>query len=220
MTVITLTNVSKRYGDNQLFDNLNVGIERGRFYGLVGPNGSGKSVLFKIMCGFVRPDGGSATISAEFLSKRRVFPDEFGVMIDGPAYLPFETGFENLHRLARIRKRITEDDVRTVMREVGLDPAAPQKARRYSLGMKQKLSLAQALMEDPEVLILDEPFNALDAEAVVDVKKILRRRHEAGATIIFTSHNRDDIDELAEDILVLRDRKIEVEAASDLPRSA
>lgn len=211
MPVITLSNVSKKYGDNQLFDGLDLTVEAGRIYGLVGPNGSGKSVLFKIMCGFVRPDSGTATISPEFMSKGRVFPDRFGVMIDGPAFLPFETGLENLTRLARIRRRITVEEVREVMKLVGLNPDAPQRARRYSLGMKQKLSLAQALMEDPAVLILDEPFNALDADSIIAMKNILRDRVRDGATLVFTSHNREDIDDLTDHVYELHDRQARIE---------
>lgn len=208
MSVISLRSVSKKFKGNVLFDELSAEFEQGRTYGLVGPNGSGKSVLFKMICGFLLPDAGSVWIDPKFMAPKRAFPDRFGIMIDGPAFLPGLTGKQNLVDLAAIRNTIGEAEVREILALVGLDPDSPQKARNYSLGMKQKLGIAQALMESPDVLLLDEPFNGLDLASVGNIKKLLRQRQEDGVTIIFTSHNREDIDELSEVTLLISENRI------------
>ena len=201
MSVIAIRDVHKQFHGNTLFRGISWNIEQGKTYGLIGPNGSGKSVLFKMICGFVRPDAGTIDIDPAFLSHRRTFPEHFGITIDGPAYLPHETGLENLRRLASINKRINLDEVRQSLLDLGLSPDSKQVVRRFSLGMKQKLSLAQAFMEKPAVLLLDEPFNALDEDSVANVKTILRKHKESGTTIVFTSHNRGDIAELSDEVL-------------------
>lgn len=208
MPVIEATNVKKSYRGRVLYDHVNFAIPEGRITAVTGPNGTGKSVLFRLMCGFTAPDEGTITISPEYLSARRDFPERFGVIIDRPGYLASRTGMQNLQDLARIRARISDTDIAATMQRVGLDPKLTQKVRHYSLGMKQKLALAQALMEQPTVLILDEPFNALDATTVTNVKAILHEAHQAGTTIVFTSHNRQDIDDLAERELTIDNGQI------------
>lgn len=209
MPVIAIRNLSKQFHGNILFQDLSWDIEEGRTYGLVGPNGSGKSVLFKMICGFMRPDAGTIDINPAFMSARRTFPEDFGIIIDGPAYLPNETGLENLRRLASIRKKIDLQQVRQALLDIGLSPDSKQVVRKYSLGMKQKLSLAQAFMEKPAVLLLDEPFNALDEASVINVKNIIREHQRAGATIVFTSHNRDDIDDLSDEVLQISNASLQ-----------
>lgn len=201
MPIITLTGVTKGFRGVPLLDGVDLALERGRTYGLVGPNGCGKSVLFKIILGFLRPDAGVVDIDPALLSPGRTFPDRFGAIIDGPAYLAHRTGLQNLTELAAIRKRITVDEVRESMREMGLDPDSRTRVRSYSLGMKQKLSLCQALMERPEVLLLDEPFNALDAESVERLREILVAEKAKGTTIVFTSHRDSDIEMLSDEVL-------------------
>jgi ABC-2 type transport system ATP-binding protein len=201
MTVLSLRKVSKRFGRTQVIRDATFDIERGKAFGLVGPNGSGKSVLLKLMCGFALPTSGDLWIDPAFLDRSRSFPDRFGVAINGPAYLPNRTGRQNLLDLAAIRRRATANEIDETLQQVGLDPALKQKVRHYSLGMRQKLSLAQALIEAPEVLILDEPFNALDAESAQSVRRLLAEKKRAGTTIVFTSHHRPDIEELSDTIL-------------------
>lgn len=208
--VASLRNVSKRFRGVVLFENVSLEIDRGATYGLIGPNGSGKSVLLKMLCGFVLPDNGEVRIAPEFLSPGRTYPERFGLTIDGPAYLAGLSAFDNLQRLASIRGLITADRVREVLDSVGLDGRSRQKVRTFSLGMKQKLSLAQAIMEDPDVLLLDEPFNALDEHSVETVKHILRDLKAAGKTIIFTSHIRQDIDELSDHVYSINANRIEL----------
>jgi ABC-2 type transport system ATP-binding protein len=198
MPVIELNAVSKSYGGQELFADVSWKVEQGRIYGLAGPNGSGKSVLFRIMTGFVRPDSGSVAIDPAFMDGGRVFPRAFGVVIDRPGYLAHKTGLENLMALARIRRGVGEPEVRAAMAALGLDAASKTRVGRYSLGMKQKLSIAQAVMERQRVLVLDEPFNALDRTSVGAVRDLLRAHRQAGGTVVFTSHNPQDLELLAD----------------------
>jgi ABC-2 type transport system ATP-binding protein len=207
-TVIELRDVSLRLGGAELFSGATAEFERGRTYGIVGPNGVGKSVLFKLICGFLNPTSGEVWIDPALLSPRRTFPDRFGLIINGPAYLGERTGLENLAELAKIRRLVDVRKLRATMLRVGLDAESKQRVRNYSLGMKQKLALAQALMEDPDVYILDEPFNALDASSTTRAKDILRELQASGKTILFTSHNAADIDELSDCVLEIDDRRL------------
>lgn len=209
MTLIEMKDVSKSYKGLVLFENTDLSIEKGKIYGLVGPNGSGKSVLFKMMCGFVFPDQGTVTVRGIQLGKQNRFPDKFGVIIDRPGYLGNKTGFENLKYLAMIQNRITDKQIKEAMIAVGLQPAARQKVKNYSLGMKQKLALAQAIMEDQEVLLLDEPFNALDIDSVEKIRDLLFLLKEQGKTIVLTSHNQEDIDILSDHVFRVRNYGLE-----------
>jgi ABC-2 type transport system ATP-binding protein len=197
MPVITAEGLSKSFKGRQLYHDVTFQVDEGSITSISGANGSGKSVLFRLLVGFLAPDSGHVTIDARFMSGRRTFPDRFGIVIDRPGYIPGQTGLNNLRELASIRGRIGETKIRATMRLLGLDPDLKQKVRNYSLGMKQKLALAQALMEEPEVLILDEPFNALDTTSVRELKQTLLGLNDDGVTILFTSHNQVDIDDLA-----------------------
>jgi ABC-2 type transport system ATP-binding protein len=155
------------------------------------------------MCGFLRPDSGTVTIDPRLMDGGRTFPAHFGVIIDKPGMLPHLTGVDNLRRLAEIRKAISEAEIRQVMQSFGLDPEARQRVAQYSLGMKQKLNLCQAFMEDPEVLVLDEPFNALDSDSAESLRRRLEDFVSAGGTLVFTSHDSRDVDRLAHSIIRL-----------------
>lgn len=208
MNVVTVEGVSKSYRGRVLYRDVSFGIEPGRATRIAGANGSGKSVLLRLICGFARPDAGSIRIDERYLSRGRTFPEGFGIIIDRPGYLAGESGLENLTELARIRKRIDQDQIREVMRSVGLDPDLRQKVRNYSLGMKQKLGLAQALMEDPEVLVLDEPFNALDTDSAAALESILRHFVADGGTLIYTSHDSSYFLDATHKTLEIRDGSV------------
>jgi ABC-2 type transport system ATP-binding protein len=203
MPAIELTDVSKRYGAIELFTGVNLSIEEGRIYGLTGANGSGKSVLFRILTGFVRPDTGTVTIGFGYRGPHETFPKDFGIIIDRPGYLAHKTGLENLLALARIRGVVGEAEVREAMTAIGLDPDSRTRVGNYSLGMKQKLSITQATMERQKVLILDEPFNALDRTSVGQLREKLKDHRAAGGTVVLTSHNHEDIDLLADEVYEL-----------------
>lgn len=200
MTIASLRGVAKSFRGSNLFTGVDFDLEPGQIQALQGPNGSGKSVLLKILCGFVRPDAGQVRIDPAYLSPRATFPQEFGVIIDRPGYAAGATGYANLERLAEIRGVIGRPEIVAAMQRVGLDPDARQKVRNYSLGMKQRLALAQSFMEGQKVLVLDEPFNALDASGVDEVRALLTGFRDEGRTILFTSHNQEDVDLLADTV--------------------
>ncbi len=209
MGLIELRNISKSYKGLTLFENTTATFERGKIYGITGHNGSGKSVLFKMMCGFVFPDQGSIFVNGEELGKNKRFPENFGIIIEKPGYLGDKTGFENLRYLADIQHRISDEKIKEVMERVGLHYTIIQKVKNYSLGMKQKLAIAQAIMEDQEILLLDEPFNGLDVDSVENIRNLLKDLNKEGKTIILTSHNNEDIEVLCEHVFRIRNYSLE-----------
>lgn len=210
MKLIEVVNVNKSFKGNLLLDQVNAIFEQGKIYGITGPNGSGKSVLFKLICGFIKPDQGEVHIHPNYRSKHADFPSNFGIIIDRPGYMGGHTGFENLKKWAEIQHKISDQEIHNTMRLVGLDPDTRQKMRSYSLGMKQKIALAQAIMENQEVLILDEPFNALDIDSVKKIRELLLKYKQDGKTIILTSHNQEDINLLCDHVYEIRNKKLEV----------
>lgn len=206
--LIQFTEVAKAFKGQEVFRSVSLSVERGRSYGLTGPNGSGKSVLLQLMCGLQRPTAGIVSIDPSFLHSGRSFPDYFGVSINGPAYLPGLSGLDNLKTLAAIRKRATEFECTTVLEQVGLDPSSTKRVRDYSLGMKQKLSLAQALIESPQVLLLDEPFNALDESSVAAITEVLLAKARQGVTIVMTSHHPGEIDAVCDTTFKVVDQHV------------
>lgn len=198
--MVELSHVNKAYKKNVLFTDLNLTIRQGEICGIVGINGAGKSVLLKMICGLALPDEGEIVIDGEKIEKGK-FPQNIGVILDNAGFLPGETGVKNLSIIAGIRKKVKESDLENMMRLVGLDPASRVRVGKYSLGMKQRLAIAQALMEKPSLLILDEPFNAIDASTVAVFRQLLGRlSSEEGVTILLTSHHLEDIRELCENV--------------------
>ncbi|WP_313125942.1 ABC transporter ATP-binding protein [Proteiniclasticum ruminis] len=205
---IEVKNVSKQFGGQPVLGDVSLIINRGTTVGLVGANGSGKSVLFKAICGMVNPDSGSIVIEGVTLGDKTDFPENMGVFINSPGFIGIYNGFKNLKFLANIRGVINDNQIREAMRKVGLDPDNKTKVDNYSLGMKQKLGLAQAIMENQEILVLDEPFNALDFQTYNDVKEIVRLLQAEGKTILLTSHNYDDIEQLCDAVYIIDNRKV------------
>ena len=205
--MVELRNVSKAYKNNILFTNLNLTVPRGDICGILGENGSGKSVLLKMICGFALPDAGEVFVGGERIEKGR-FPRDIGVILDSTGFLPGETGLDNLLLLASIRRKADRAQVEEAMRLAGLKPELEVPVGKYSQGMKQRLAIAQALMEKPSLLVLDEPLNAIDIKSVSYFRKLFRELNEKeGVTIILTSHYSQDIQELCRhtyDIHLLR----------------
>jgi ABC-2 type transport system ATP-binding protein len=195
--IIAAINVEKQFKGQPLLSDVNLRVKRGQSYALTGPNGAGKSVLLKLMCRFLAPSSGSIAIDPSYLSANRTFPEKFGVSINGPAFLGHQSAMENLRALARIRGRIGDNEIRDALDKVGLVVNDRQRVASFSTGMKQKFALAQAIMESPEVLILDEPFNGLDAASVERIHSLLAEFISAGGTLIYTSHLSGDVDRLA-----------------------
>lgn len=199
-TVVELADVTKKLGHHEVLRGASIAVKRATSYAIVGANGSGKSVLLRHLCGLMLPSGGTVSFAPEFMGGGRRFPDRFGVMIDGPAYVAGFSAMKNLTALAAIRKRASKADCAKMLEQLGLDASSRKAARTFSLGMKQKLGLAQAMIEQPEVLILDEPFNALDAESVQMLTALLDEFRAGGGTVVFTSHRGEDIDAIADEV--------------------
>jgi len=208
--IIELKQVSKCFSRQPILKGISLTVEAGSTVGIVGSNGSGKSVLFQIICGFIIPDQGTVKIQGAVLGQGRDFPDNIGVLINSPGFICLNTGLQNLRYLAGIRGVIGDRQIRAAMQKVGLDPEDKTKVEHYSLGMKQKLGLAQAIMEGQDILILDEPFNALDYKTHNDVKEIIRLLQAEGKTILLTSHNYEDLETLCNQIYVLKNGNLGV----------
>lgn len=196
--VIKLVNVSKSFGSNTVFCNVNLEIEQGSVVGFRGINGSGKSVLFKIIAGMYLPDSGDVYIRGEKLGKEIDFPKDLGILVDAPGFIEIFSGIKNLCMLAEIREKIGRQEIVEAMKELGLDPDSKKKVKNYSLGMKQKLGIIQATMEKQTIVLLDEPFNALDQESNQNLYRLIRRLKEENVTVLLTSHNQMDLDALCD----------------------
>lgn len=190
---IRLCKVRKSFGEEEVLRELSWEMERGKVYGIVGNNGSGKTVLMKCICGFLPVSGGTVQVGGKYVGTEVDFPESLGVIIETPGFLTNFSGRKNLEILAQLRGKITGSDITRVLRQVGLDPELKKPVSKYSLGMRQRLGIAQAIMEDPKLLILDEPFNGLDRHGVEEIRKILLEQKKQGKTILLASHNQEDI---------------------------
>lgn len=203
--MIILENISKTFKDKTVLQNTSLTIEDGIIVGFVGRNGSGKTVLFKLICGLLRPTTGTVTVQGKQLGKDCDFAPDVGVLIETPSFISYESGFRNLRDLAAIRKKITPEEVRAAIRSVGLDDTDKKWVGKYSLGMRQRLGIAQAIMEHPSLLILDEPMNGLDRGGVEEMRKLFGSLRDNGTTILLASHAAEDIDLLCDKVYEVSD---------------
>ncbi len=199
-SAISVQSVSKTFGDTTVLRDVSREFEEGRVHGIVGNNGSGKTVLMKCICGFLPPTKGRILVRGKQVGRDMDFPDDTGIIIETPGFLPGLTGVKNLELLASLRRRVDWAGIRDTIRRVGLDPDSKKPMGKYSLGMRQRLGIAQAIMENPSILILDEPFNGLDKNGVADMRSVIKGLREQGKTIILASHNQMDIDELCDTV--------------------
>ncbi|QPR69490.1 ABC transporter ATP-binding protein [Lysinibacillus macroides] len=202
---IEVSNVSKIIKGRTVLQNINFHLSQGKVYGFVGHNGSGKSMLFRIICGLVKPSTGTVKLFEDVLHKDISFPKSASVILEKPGFLEHYSGFLNLKFLAAIRNQINDQDIKVAIEQVGLDPTDQRPVKTYSLGMKQKLAIAQSIMEKPDIILLDEPMNGLDEDAVQAVYEIIKAEKQRGATILLTSHNKVDIESLCDQVYMLRD---------------
>lgn len=206
--MIQLKQVTKRLKDQVILNNISVDLSQGKCYGIVGYNGCGKTMLLRAICGFMKIDSGEVIVDGKRIGKDQDFLPEAGVIIGETGFLNGRTGFENLKILAEIRNRITDEEILEAMDSVGIQYAKDKKVKKYSLGMKQRLRLAQALMEDCGTLVLDEPFNALDKEGVQEIQQCLLQAKSKGKTILLTSHDDRNITLLCDRVLEMANGEI------------
>ena len=197
--------LTKTFGDQEVLKTVCVKFEMGKIYGIVGRNGSGKTVLLKCICGLLYPQAGTVTVGGKVVGKDVDYPENVGFIIETPGFLPRYSGLKNLKYLASVRGKVKEDEIRKYMELVGLNPDDKKHVGNYSLGMRQRLGIAQALMENPDILILDEPFNGLDNQGVDEIRKLFLELKKEGKVMLIASHN-------SEDIKILCDRVYSMEA--------
>lgn len=190
---IVVEEVSKSYKGISVLHHVNISFEKGKIHGIIGRNGSGKTVLIKIICGLVRPDEGHVSVNGKEIGKDVDFPESVGAIIEAPGFLPTLSAYKNLDYLASLKGVIGKEEIRNAISLVGLDPDDRKHVGKFSLGMKQRLGIAQAIMENPDILILDEPMNALDKSGVAEIRELLLHLKEEGKTILIVSHNSEDI---------------------------
>lgn len=200
MNVLRIENACKKYGEHIVLNNLSVSFESAKIHGIVGRNGSGKTVLFKSICGLIKLDSGSIWVRDEVLGKSTDIPKDVGVIIEAPGFLYNYSAYGNLNLLASIQQKVSKERIREVISIVGLDPDNKKHVGKYSMGMRQRLGIAQAIMENASLLILDEPFNGLDISGVEDMRKLLLSLKEQGKTIIMSSHSSEDISILCDTV--------------------
>ena len=197
---IDLVDLCKTFGQDEVLKHVTRNFEAGKIHGVVGNNGSGKTVMFKCICGFLQPTSGKVFVQGKQIGKDVDFPEDLGLIIETPGFLPQLSGLRNLEILASLKKKIGLKEVAAVIRRVGLDPLSTKPVGKYSLGMRQRLGIAQAIMEDPSLLILDEPMNGLDKNGVAEMRELFRSLATDGRTILLASHNIQDIDALCDTV--------------------
>lgn len=206
MDSIKLKSLSKTIKHRQVLNDINLEFKSGKIYGLYGRNGSGKTMLLRAISGLIKPTEGEVYIGDKLLHKDMDFPEDIGIIIENTSLLPQFDGFTNLKQLSKIRNVATDEDINRALEVVGLDKEE-RNVKAYSLGMRQRLAIAQAIFEKPKLLLLDEPTNALDEEYIKKVRDILVEEKERGAIIILASHNKDDLRILADEIIYMSDGK-------------
>ena len=196
--IIEVRGLSLTIGKTAILNDVTVSLGAGKIHGLIGRNGSGKTMLMKCICGFIRPTRGVVVVDGKRVGKDVDFPKNMGIIIETPGFIPYYSGYKNLKLLAGLRNKIGKEEIIQAMERTGLDPKLKRHVKKYSLGMRQRLGLAQAIMEDPDILILDEPMNGLDKDGVEDMRRYLIDLREQGKTILIASHSSEDISVLCD----------------------
>lgn len=200
--------INKKIGVDDVLSEISLSMEKGKIYGLQGKNGCGKSMLMRVICGLVLPSSGRVLISGEELGKELSFPESVGVFIEKPGFLDAYSGFQNLSMLASIKKLIGGEEIKGTMKRVGLEDVMYKKYKKYSLGMKQKLGIAAVIMEHPDIVILDEPANALDEKSERRLWEIVREEKERGALVIISCHTAEVLEEVSDEIFKMDQGRI------------
>ena len=206
--MIEIRHVSKSFKGENVLQDINLDLYENHIYGFVGRNGSGKSVLFKLICGYLHPDLGDVTVRGKQIGKDVDFPENLGALIENPGFLWQESAMSNLLYLAKITGKIGKREVMDAIRKVGLDTLSRKHVGKYSLGMKQRLGIAQAIMEDPDILILDEPMNGLDESGIDEMRNLILEFRRPGKIVLIASHNKEDIQILCDEVYEMKNGKI------------
>lgn len=212
---ITVKNVTMKFKGQVVLNDISIDFEMGKIYGIIGRNGSGKTVLLKCICGLLLPTSGTVTVNDKIIGKDVDFPENTGFIIENPAFLQNYSALKNLKYLASIKGKIDEQTIRTFIKLVGLNPDDKKAVGKYSLGMRQRLGIAQALMENPDIIILDEPMNALDNVGVDEIRQVILKMRDRGKLIIIASHIREDIELLCDNVYEMNAGQIK-EATLDI----
>ena len=207
---VKVKNLTKSFGKEKVLKGISHTFEAGKIHGIMGFNGSGKTVMFKCICGFLQPDRGSVYVYGKRIGKDIDFPENTGMITESPGFLPYISGYENLKRLAQLNRKIGDTEIRDAIARVGLDPFSKKKVGQYSLGMRERLGIAQAIMERPKLLILDEPFNGLDKRGAQDVCKLFVELKEKGTTILLDAHNVMEMEWLCDTVCEMDAGQLEV----------
>ncbi|MBQ3164592.1 MAG: ABC transporter ATP-binding protein [Lachnospiraceae bacterium] len=202
-TIIDIQNATKKVKEKNLIEDINLQIRKGSIVGIIGKNGSGKTVLLKCICGFMKLTSGKIDVRGKRIGGSAGLAEGIGILIENPGFLNGYSGYHNLKFLADIERKIGKTEIRQYMELVGLDPDSRKPVKHYSVGMRQRLAIAQAIMEEQDILILDEPMNGLDSVGVNDMRKIFLDLKQKGRTIILTSHIKEDIDILCDEVYVM-----------------
>ena len=206
--MIEVNNISKKIKDQVILDDISLKLYDGKVYGFQGRNGSGKTMLFRAITGLIRVDSGSVVVNDLELDNK-FFAEDVGLLLENPSFIPNISGYKNLLMIASIRKVIDDERINEVLKLVGLYDARNKDYGKYSLGMKQRLGIGQAIMEYPKILMLDEPTNAIDEEGIEVLKEIIRSEKEKGTIVLLASHEREIIDEVCDEVFVMKNGKIE-----------
>lgn len=199
-SIVEVKGLSKSFGKNRVLDNVSVSFEEKQIHGIIGRNGSGKTMLFKCILGMMPFSEGEILVRSRRVGKNVDVPDDVGMIIEGPGFLPNYSGYSNLRLLSRVKKVIGRDEIVRAIESVGLNPASRKRVGKYSMGMRQRLCIAQAIMENPSMLILDEPMNGLDNRGVSEIRELLLNLKSKGKTIFIASHNPEDIRQLCDTV--------------------
>ncbi len=208
--MINTENLSLTINKTEILRDITISFDKGKIHGLIGRNGSGKTMLMKCVCGFVRATSGKVTVAGKEIGKDCDFPESTGVIIETPGFIPYYSGYKNLKLLADLSGKAGKEEIYNAMRTVGLSPELKRHVKKYSLGMRQRLGLAQAIMEDPDLLVLDEPMNGLDKDGVADMRRYLLDLKAKGKTIIIASHSAEDIEVLCDTVCEMDKGKLSV----------
>ncbi|MCD7825885.1 MAG: ATP-binding cassette domain-containing protein [Clostridiaceae bacterium] len=206
--MIEINQVSLILNKKEILHEISASFADGDIHGLVGRNGCGKTMLMKCICGFVRPTSGTICVNHKIIGVDVDFPEHLGVIIETPVFIPYLSGYRNLKILSEYRHCISRQDIYETLKTVGLDKVGRLPVYKYSLGMRQRLGIAQAIMENPDVLVLDEPFNGLDRQGVLEMRDVLLGMREKGKNIVIASHSEEDISVLCNNVLHLENGRL------------